>query len=295
MVALQKEVYREGTNLLPEVPALGWVAAQRAQQIIGPHVHRVAYEITYVIRGSLEWWVGNDFYHIPAGHVFVTRPGELHGAVDSMLHPNENCYVHVVFPERGRPLPGLSPEAGRRLAGDLAAFELRMFPADASVERLIRQMLAEHRRPSPYAVVAARAALHLLLVRLVQDYQTHVGRPGVRIPRRAARVERLLGWIDEHLGEIESMDELAGQAGLSPTHFRRVFQRDVGLPPTEYVARRRVRRAKELLSGPRPPSVLDVAMAVGFASSQYFATVFKKYTGVTPSQFQEHVADRVTG
>jgi AraC-like DNA-binding protein len=293
MVALQKEVYREGTNLLPEVPALGWVATQQARPIIRPHTHRAAYEVTYVIRGSLEWWVGNDFYHIPAGHAFLTRPGELHGAVDSMLHPNENCYVHVAFPERG-PLPGLSRDVSRQLADDFAAMELRMFPADPAVERLIREMLAEHRRPSPYAVAGARAALHLLLVRLVRDYQTHVGRPGVRIPRRAARVDRLLRWIDEHLGDIESMDDLAAEAGLSPTHFRRIFQREVGLPPTEYVARRRIHRAKQLLSRPRPPSVLDVAMTVGFGSSQYFATVFKRYTGVTPSDYQEHVARRQT-
>lgn len=54
----------------------------------------------------------------------------------------------------------------------------------------------------------------------------------------------------------------------------------------EYLSHCRIEKAKALLANKHDMNVLDIAMACGFESSQYFATVFKKKTGITPSEYR---------
>ena len=65
----------------------------------------------------------------------------------------------------------------------------------------------------------------------------------------------------------------------------------MGVPPAEYMVRRKVELAKKRLSAPKP-HVTNVAYDLGFSSSQYFATVFKRYAQQTPSQFVASVNAR---
>ena len=61
------------------------------------------------------------------------------------------------------------------------------------------------------------------------------------------------------------------------------FREELGMPPHEYILRRRIDRAAALLAAGRS-SVTEVAYDLGFSSSQYFAMVFKRFTHRTPSQ-----------
>jgi AraC-like DNA-binding protein len=93
------------------------------------------------------------------------------------------------------------------------------------------------------------------------------------------------GAIHEHIDTPPSVAEMARTAGVSETSFRKRFKSEVGCSPLDYVTRRRIQEAKRLLSeGGR--SITDIAYELGFSSSQYFATVFKRVTGVSPSRYQ---------
>jgi AraC-like DNA-binding protein len=275
------ETYLRDRTLLPELRAVSWVTIDKATRHLADHVHD-AYEITYVLRGRMDHRIGDRAFRIEAGQVFVTPPRVAHGGVDAVLHRNQHGIVHVAFPRRG--LPGLAAEEARALARAFAAMAPGVFAASREVPDLIARILAEHRAPdAPFARLRARGALYELLALLVRDWRG--------APRAAAAtsppIHAALAWLDEHLGESVAFDALARRVGLSPTHFRRLFAREVGESPGEHLARRRVERAKELLS--RGASVTDVAFRLGFPSSQYFATVFKRFAGLTP---KEHRARR---
>lgn len=80
-----------------------------------------------------------------------------------------------------------------------------------------------------------------------------------------------------------SLRDLATGSGLSLSRFKGRFVSEVGMPPGEYLVSRRIEAAKAfLLSG---KSVTEAALETGFSSSQYFATVFRRFTGRAPSSF----------
>src|SRR6516162_11467594 len=85
------------------------------------------------------------------------------------------------------------------------------------------------------------------------------------------RVNLAVDHIFGHLDEPLRLRNLARVAMLSPFHFHRVFQALIGSTPADFVQRLRLEKALGILSYPRPPSLTEIAMACGFASSSDFS------------------------
>jgi AraC-like DNA-binding protein len=85
------------------------------------------------------------------------------------------------------------------------------------------------------------------------------------------------------------LDRLAAAAGLSKYHFLRLFKATYGLTPGEYVSRRRIERAQDLLRATNL-TVTEVCTAVGFSSLGSFSTRFRALVGESPSEFQARYA-----
>jgi AraC family transcriptional regulator len=98
--------------------------------------------------------------------------------------------------------------------------------------------------------------------------------------------QRLVAFIEEHLGSDIGIGTLAALAGYSPDHFARLFKQSFGLSPYQFILQRRVERAKALLRD-RSHSIAEVAMLCGFASQAHFHTTFKARTGVTPGVYRK--------
>jgi AraC family transcriptional regulator len=102
----------------------------------------------------------------------------------------------------------------------------------------------------------------------------------------SASSQRLVAFIEEHLGSDIGIATLAALAGYSPDHFARLFKQSFGLSPYQFILQRRVERAKALLRD-RSHSIAEVAMLCGFASQAHFHTTFKTRTGVTPGVYRK--------
>ena len=83
------------------------------------------------------------------------------------------------------------------------------------------------------------------------------------------------------------MADIAAATGLSRMHFAAQFRAATGLAPHEFVLRRRIARAQELLSAPSA-TLVDVALSVGFQTQAHFTTVFKRIVGQTPMRWRQH-------
>lgn len=100
-----------------------------------------------------------------------------------------------------------------------------------------------------------------------------------------AQLRPVLDYIETRLDGALSLQELAGVAHISPFHFGRLFKQSTGVTPHQYVLRRRIGKAKQLLRDPAL-SIAEVAYATGFPSQAHFTTVFGRITGVTPKAFR---------
>lgn len=100
------------------------------------------------------------------------------------------------------------------------------------------------------------------------------------------RIRLTIDQLEAQLGDDVGLAELADQVGLTPRHYSQLFKAATGLPPHRWLMKRRVEKATEMLADPQR-SITEIAFSLGFASSQHFATVFRRFTRMTPSDYRQ--------
>jgi AraC family transcriptional regulator len=101
----------------------------------------------------------------------------------------------------------------------------------------------------------------------------------------AEQLRRACEMIEASLGQKVRLEELARTVGLSATRFCTWFKRSTGLSPYQYVLRRKVHRAQELLLHNSRP-IAELAQSLGFYDQSQFANTFRRYTGISPGEFR---------
>lgn len=92
--------------------------------------------------------------------------------------------------------------------------------------------------------------------------------------------------INANLEKPLPVSELAAIVGLSRAHFSRSFAESEGVPPAEYVLQQRLQRAAKLLTKADFLPVKEVSIMCGFEDANYFAKVFRRVYGITPTEFR---------
>jgi AraC-like DNA-binding protein len=179
--------------------------------------------------------------------------------------------------ECGRDIPG----------GEVAA--LRSEPTlirDATTERLGWALIGADQIGGSFARVYADALSTAIVARLLSaTLRSHsTKRPsGSGLPKW--RLKRAIDYIEAHLAETVSLADIASSTGLTRMHFAAQFKAATGLRPHEYLLRRRIERAQEMLVGDGMP-VVDVALSVGFQTQSHFTTVFTRFVGQPPQAWR---------
>ncbi|NJM36255.1 MAG: helix-turn-helix transcriptional regulator [Rhodomicrobium sp.] len=100
------------------------------------------------------------------------------------------------------------------------------------------------------------------------------------------RLRRVKEFIAANLHDHElRLEDVARCVGLSTGFFHRAFNDTTGLTPLAYIQRQRIERAMQLLNN-RDLSITNIAIGVGFLSPSHFARLFRKQTGLTPSEYR---------
>jgi AraC family transcriptional regulator len=99
------------------------------------------------------------------------------------------------------------------------------------------------------------------------------------------RMRRVTEFIQEHIEEDITLNELARNVGLSPSHFCNLFHKTSGKTPHQFILHCRIQHAKALLAK-QSNSILDVALASGFRTHQHFSRIFRRHVGIPPSAYR---------
>jgi AraC-like DNA-binding protein len=263
-----------------DVTMLGSYAYSRAHPPLRPHVHPNVFEVCFLQRGAQSYQVGSQRYDLTGGDLMMTRPGEVHGTGHEPESPGKLFWLQFRRAAAGRGFLGLSPREAALLMKRFDRLPGRYFRhADMLAPTFERILTLCARRDDPLLVAEVRN----LLLRLILDVVALAEHRHVQLPSPSVRRALLL--IEERLDEPLNVRRLAQAAGMSESHFKMLFRRQVGLPPMEYAATRRMEKAKLALQSSAMP-VTELAHSLGFATSQHFATVFKRLTGHTPSAYR---------
>jgi AraC-like DNA-binding protein len=261
--------------LLPELQSLGRGGAgllrqDRAERPPDDRCH----EVLYVRRGAEECSIAGRFLRIGTGGLLTAGPHHnniVHTAAGTS--PTEIYWLalRVITTDGG---------AGSLIDAALDRHALRMIRVRQRLSALFDRLLAEHCDPDPHSPWVARGVLRCLLAEILRGYDT--APPNGGVPAPSAAVTTALAMIEEHLGERFPVARLAAAVQLSPGRFHDRFLAETGYTPAEYGARRRIQQARELLADDSRP-INDIARALGFSTSRYFTTFFRRLTGLSPS------------
>jgi AraC family transcriptional regulator len=152
---------------------------------------------------------------------------------------------------------------------------------DARIEHIGWALKAELETPSAAGRLYGESLGLALASHLIRTYAPARSPAGdAKLSRR--RLARVFDYVQTNIGNDLSLMELAKIAGVSPSHFKTLFKQVAGMPVHQYVIRRRVEYAAELLQCGDPP-LADVALQAGFANQSHMARCMRRILGITPA------------
>ena len=92
-------------------------------------------------------------------------------------------------------------------------------------------------------------------------------------------------FVREHVTETITVKSLADLCCLSEDHFIRLFKKEMGITPLEYIQQKKIEKAQTMLIFDNV-SVKDAAYTLAYANQSYFIRLFKKFTGSTPGEYK---------
>jgi AraC-like DNA-binding protein len=268
-----------------ELPLVEWVAAVRSLSAlrITWHAHQ-QFEMLFLLEGATAYeFADKRTVELPGGHFLIVPPGARHRGLHDVRRPATLC--GILFDPRRRDAAQHTPFSRRDLtwlARECQRFACTSIPMNAELRRLVLQLspqIDEVLAPQP----SGPAALRLGVCATLLEAARQLAVPRTLEPTRA--VQAAIDCIEARYAEPLSMDDVAQAALCSRARLFQIFKRSTGMTPNDYLQRLRVNRAQTALAK-TSDSVTEVALACGFSTSQYFSNVFRKYAGVTPSEFR---------
>ena len=134
--------------------------------------------------------------------------------------------------------------------------------------------------------VMFEAMSRVFLVKLLQRYGQQRAEDVAQSARFTSdHFKRVLAFIRANLDQTITVDALANEAGMSPSHFGRVFKETLGETPMQYVLAYRIEQAVAMMKD-KHLQLGEIALACGFADQAHFSRSFKQVTGQTPRQYR---------
>ena len=243
--------------------------------------------------GAMPFAVDDHRYRLRPGDLTFTRPWQKHVLGDPRIGPGRLHWIILdvgVYrpnqPWRWPPWIVLSPDDLADLTGRLRHVKQHVWRATpaarACFHGIARHVERAGRRP-PVSFIAVH--VNLLLLEILNQFRR--GRIAVdqdlsSDDSTVALFLRDLRTNPNSLSHPWTVPEMAERCGVSEATFSRICRRAVNTSPSDYLLRSRLSAAAELLRRESGRTVLDVAMACGFSSSQYFATAFRRLYGRSP-------------
>ncbi|MBQ6892793.1 MAG: helix-turn-helix transcriptional regulator [Clostridia bacterium] len=222
---------------------------------------RISDGFIYILEGKARYGFSDYSFEVSTGEVMLL----CHGSMYSINILSDNYkYIFVDF------------DFGENVKSDI--FSMTNVKG---IESMFRRMLEKWRLQKPAAREDCMAILYSVYAEVVRAKQA------VYIPSsRRRQLDSALQYISENFNnEGLTVESVAETAGMSESHFRRLFKSAYQLSPVKYINLMRVNRAKELIRY-STYSFSQIALETGFANVYYFSRIFKKEVGCTPSEYR---------
>ena len=256
------------------------------------HRHCDFYELVLVYKGSARNDSGTGTLEtVTVGNVFLLPPGSIHRyqAIHEFAHFNILFRPELLNQIRFdvETLPGFQALFRNfGAAGNPTAISPFLFLSEAEITdvmMLLENCRRELERQEPGFQSAAVASFLHALTGICRKARLQGGRG----EENSFRISRVVEQLNSRYSEEFSVPRMAKLAGMSVSNFRHRFSEVMGVSPVEYLTRLRLKMAAPLFM--MPENITSIAFRVGFEDSNYFARQFRKYAGLTPTEFRNRL------
>ena len=249
------------------------------------HTHVDFAELSLITDGSARHVVDGDSYPIASGDVFV-----IHRKVPHSFEETDKLRLYnIMFDPKLLPDSDIAESEGFKAlfapekAGRGFSSHLSLDPRDLDlVAHLFRRIYREYTEKRVGWKTAVQGDFLKLTVTLSRLYDFDRVKDG----NGMEKISGAAAYIEQNYAENISVARLAEMSNYSVRQFIRLFKKAFGCIPTEYIANLRMQKARELLRG-KTVSITDIALYCGYGDSNYFSRIFRKYNGMTPSEYRE--------
>ncbi len=286
-------------NTLPGVQSVGYWNSLQEQKWGLPWHRNEGIEITFLENGALHFFIGKQRYELKPNTLTITRPWQPHKVGD----PNIGlCKLHWIILDVGVRRPHqpwqwpewllLSPAEKEELTVFLSHNEAPVWENMQDIQAEFHEIgdIILRQEPSG-SFTFMTLTLNELLYKLLTLLKRRQPSLKKRLTSKTRNVELFLEEIEHDYNRPWTVDSMAKECHLGKTAFIEYFKRITNMTPLQYLNYLRVKKAKMLLKDNEHLSVLDIALECGFSSSQYFASIFKRFTGQTPSDIRKNTGE----
>ena len=247
--------------------------------------------IYYILDGRFEWNIDQQHYIVYPGDLAIILPGQLFGGEKDFLDIGTLAWLHIAIDKSDR--------NGKLVLGKWSNLSK---PENRSIEKI----LMHNNTPVLFKLKEAGILFQNIRHEIFNQEIGYVTRVNqlidelfILIARQLTRQNnsrrdfpptfiKLEGTLRKNLSHQWTVKEMAALAGLGTTTFSGKVKSYTGFSPLNYLISIRISEAIKLLKR-QNVNVTDIALNIGFYSSQHFATTFKKLTGYTPREFRKKI------
>lgn len=233
----------------------------------------------------------------PSVSVDCTRGGERHRGIaihgDLEIIPPHLGGIWEIKSQDTALVIGLRLHVLRRVVeesgGDSSKLQVknRFQARDAQMEHIGWALKAEMESGYPSGRLYMDSLALALAARVVRNHSSMSRSPSpVKNAMLGRKFKAVLAYIEDHLEHDLALDEIAEIAGVSASHFKVLFRQTLGMPPHQYVIRRRVERAATQLREGKM-TIGEIAFANGFCHQSHLAMHVRRVLGVSPQEVRE--------
>jgi AraC-like DNA-binding protein len=250
-------------------------------------------EIVLVSKGELRWEVEGREVKLGADMLFYTLPWQAHGGVEELQPSSEISYFCVALAEEYakprlrfgfNPAFAFSSAEEKAVSSALAHSRVQAVPAGDETAWLFAYFFKIIQGAEPLRQSRARAILKLLILDLAdRTVIESISEPHIQEAER--RVKKFAQMLAVRHAEPWTLESMSDTCRLGRTQFALLLKKQAGDTPVTYLNRIRIREAQKLIRESNK-SITEIALEVGFNSSQYFAKVFKEFTDFDARTFR---------
>lgn len=259
--------------------------------------------LVLVCQGKGKYVIGNESYISIPGSVILIKPGVIHNVItleepfhaicihlDFYVGKDEKClpFIRELYMDTFPQIKNMT-EQGDKVELVKAVIDFPCFHQTKNIEiiNLFYKAFEEpYKNEAGWHKISSAAISEIFTMlkrEIMMDENSMLGNKNKEL------IEQVLGYINEKYRSTIILRDLCKIAHMSPDYLCKLFKRYVGLSPQKYLVRYRIMQAKNYLHD-KKSKVEWVATYCGFKDIYSFSKVFKKYEGISPSQYKHTIS-----